>query len=1042
MSTTQVTYLEKTALATKEIPGSDSQKTISNIANLPKIPAEEKVDIALAVKQSSKSIPKIIEATGFLTFGNLSYLIGGEKGFNSYLKISSALFNNVWGGGGAIFADQKSLANISDSQLNEVLNPLHHLGEVVTPILKPLHIISTKVTDSINFYGYNCYLASKGYPQGVNFQEYLERKNRKEHWELRVGENSLYALEALGIAYLMVTRGGILKALGGKPQSLTMLAKEGVDLVKLMRMPFFMSAMSSLGEVLQREEPDKAPIISLEVVSQLTSMIIRGTFDSVVFMGFISGISRTVVSTQTFRLNSAAKNELKLLQSSKLASETLEIPQSVLQLPQKIQKFAKSTELFAEGVDIAEGLPDFYNNSSNFKEKFLSLLSSPFRAQKWRAFSGAGLQLVSSALDLVDRRQSGESKRLLNVPDSIVQKQESKDINDILKDVGGGKISNGGRVLVLKDRQAVADFYQKRAEQLKLSIEENLFSYKGLKSLFVSPSTKLQDIFSLSGLKNSLKSFGSLEETKIRQSSEEIAAFYDTELGLTVIAEATTEIEKQRQLGYIFHEAVHNSISQIGLTAFLEKEVEFKRIIEEEMGIEITPLIGTKNGALQLEEMLAYIAEYQALATFGIEKFQNEGLEIIFLNDRDYYLSDYETIKEFVFDHYPNSMLDSEYSEVLLAAKRKKGLERRKHKRVPPQVIEEVHAVWGGKKPMKGVPFDFRIPIQTLSERSYHIQLSVEALFLEALGLEKTVVNGLMAKYRNKKQRWLRELLDYPHPIAVGWGGAAQSILEDPNANAIMDTIKLIADRLVAPERRCGMIHGSSTTGYMGCYDKAWASSGVWIYGEENYRNEFGIFTIPLNWTTDEIREIPAKSGQASHRCPPHVFLLLRTMDFLIRKPAFIMASPGGMGTNFEVSFIMLEWQLRKLLQTVCSSWTSATPVYLMDYQMSPFILDQRIETIAKENERRQTELLQALTQSSSWFYEGLRQHFITQILSGACSLSNTENIKILRVGEGENIEHGPKVLYFPDSTAIAEFVRENYDRDVAAQPELRSGRQ
>ncbi|MBP9839252.1 MAG: hypothetical protein KBC84_11150, partial [Proteobacteria bacterium] len=727
---------------------------------------------------------------------------------------------------------------------------------------------------------------------------------------------------------------------------------------------------------------------------------------------------RSVVSLQSARLYSAAEKELQL---AKVAGNS-ELPTKVAELPKRIQNLSKYSEYAAESVDIAEGLPDFFKNSENFGNRALHLLANPFELKRYRELSGAALQLTASALDLVDRRQSGETSRLRNQP-TTVSSVFSQELNQEIENLGGATVTEHGRVLYLKDQQAVATLYQRRAEELQLKLEENPFSFKGIKSMLIGTATA----------------------SSITEASNTIQAFYDKEYGVTVTSTPTTEIAKRRHDAYIAHEAVHKTIDEIGLTAFIQREERYCRIVENNMHIDIDTLLEKKDGPLQLEELFAHIAEYEVLNTYGLDNFKDAGVEIAFLEHENPFITNYEKISDFVFENYPHQGMDLEYSTTLLAGQdgRKNRRKREKAERFArrTQAIDRAHEITTGKVPLSGQPFDFGSAILTFSQQTYQAQLAVERLLYEAIGMSREVIDGLIKKHEPRKREWIRELMAYQQPIAVGWGGAADQIItKDKNAEKIITSIQEVANRLVLPERKFGLMHGSSTTGFMGAYDRAWLQAATAIYGDK-YLEHIGIFTIPLCWTTDEVREIAAESGLAAHVCPPHLFLPLRTLDFALRKPIFYMCSPGGMGTNFEIAFIMLEWQLRKMLVTVASSWNTPTPIYLMDYKMGKESLNAQAEELAKQYNVSVAEVKKSFHLSNRWFYDGLREHFNRQVLARACKPSNIENVYILRVGKGEDIEFGIKVYYFDTEQELADYVAAEADKDLAADPEGLRGR-
>ncbi|MBP9838070.1 MAG: hypothetical protein KBC84_05095, partial [Proteobacteria bacterium] len=594
-------------------------------ASIPaQLPEKLEINLSKSIYDSSRSIPKVIEATGVLTLGGLFYLFAGESGFNTYLGISNKIFGNIWGG-----ATFENIASMNDKQLEENLNPLHHLSKVVEPIIQPLNLLSRQATDRLNFYGYNVYLRSTGSSQ-VTFEEYQIRKIDPENWELRAGENTLYALEALGIAYLMVTRGGLAKSginLISKgcvgEANFALLLKEGSDLLTLMRMPVFMSALSSIGDILDRkEDPKNPPLISLDTCYQCITGITNGTFDSLVFMSFISAVSKSVVTFESIRKAKA------------------------VDYSQHMQKVVSYTEAASEATDISEGLPDFYKNCENSKAKLLSAIFSP-SGQTWQELIGASLKLVASALDLVDRKQSGESRRLAELPSNLQQTlQGDRTLAEQFANIGKVVASEHGDILFLEDAGKVSELYQRRAEVLRYKLEENLFSFTGLKSLLTSPSARLADYFTFSGLAKSLTNFGRTEKAKITAASKNVSAFFDPELGLTVAALPKTEIEKERYLGYSAHEAIHREISQLGLEEFLETDTgsRLSDKIQNYMGVNLENLLSESHGRLRAEELLAHLAEYEVLCGVGLEKLEDAGITIPFLQHENLYFNDYHRI--------------------------------------------------------------------------------------------------------------------------------------------------------------------------------------------------------------------------------------------------------------------------------------------------------------------------------------------------------------------------------------------------------------
>jgi len=340
-------------------------------------------------------------------------------------------------------------------------------------------------------------------------------------------------------------------------------------------------------------------------------------------------------------------------------------------------------------------------------------------------------------------------------------------------------------------------------------------------------------------------------------------------------------------------------------------------------------------------------------------------------------------------------------------------------------------------------PDELRDLMEVDSYRRGH--LWIERLLLRQAGIGKRTAQRLVRTWRDARERW-HEALDADNsPRIGGWGAASDEALTAfKSVEAVVSIINYLGQFLVegvntitGQPRNCGIVHGSSVTGFMGVWDRSWASA------IKLCRKIFiPIINIPLNWVVKDIREIPAKSGKREFRCPPHLFLTHRTEAFARAKPKLIIVAPGGLGTRFEVYWALLSAQLRKLLLTAFTGWKHIPEIVLLDYWMD---LDEEPGEVPDKPEvkvarARAREIAKQTGMTSDWHYEGIRRDMVSAILGDAMSQRHIDHVTIVRVGKGDDIvgdeRIGPSVRYFPQASDAAQWIATRLDQAIVDSSE------
>lgn len=352
-------------------------------------------------------------------------------------------------------------------------------------------------------------------------------------------------------------------------------------------------------------------------------------------------------------------------------------------------------------------------------------------------------------------------------------------------------------------------------------------------------------------------------------------------------------------------------------------------------------------------------------------------------------------------------------------------------------------------------------PIQLLDEialGAYGGALNVERRLLREGGMSEAEAYELVNRWREAKSSWHAAVDADTHPLVWLWGAASPSSLWVPGSKAVVQSCRAIGSELIGGistndgnRRLCGCCHGSSTTGFMGVWDRAWVDAR-----KRFAEPDVPIFNIPLNWVAADFREIPAKNGAREHRCPPALRLSDRTDDFgrvqsqrCKGKPALVLVAPGGLGSRYELFWALLSAQLRKLLLTCFSGWNGNIPqVVLLDYELDleeRFDIPETPETAAarrKLHGKTLPEMFEArpgfaeTIRRNRWVWDGIVDDMRRMVLAGNAGQEHIKHVSVLRLGEGESITSenrlGPRVIYFTSAAELGEFVGKQFDLAVA----------
>lgn len=364
-----------------------------------------------------------------------------------------------------------------------------------------------------------------------------------------------------------------------------------------------------------------------------------------------------------------------------------------------------------------------------------------------------------------------------------------------------------------------------------------------------SPSARLADYFTFSGLAKSLTNFGRTEKAKITAASKNVSAFFDPELGLTVAALPKTEIEKERYLGYSAHEAIHREISQLGLEEFLETDTgsRLSDKIQNYMGVNLENLLSESHGRLRAEELLAHLAEYEVLCGVGLEKLEDAGITIPFLQHENLYFNDYHRILDFVFKNYGDSSLNPSISHFLLTAKKgESGL----------NTARRIGRVLSANSPVTlatGIDFNLADVPRFISQRGLETQIKLLERLLPLLGYKKSDIKSYFELLNAEKSMFLQRLASHPHPLAVALGASSPLAISD-DSSVVLDVVNELAVLLTDISRKCGLVVGNSRTGFTEAFSSSWANTSERANGRE-YMQQTPIFRIPLAWDVTDIAD-------------------------------------------------------------------------------------------------------------------------------------------------------------------------------------------
>lgn len=308
---------------------------------------------------------------------------------------------------------------------------------------------------------------------------------------------------------------------------------------------------------------------------------------------------------------------------------------------------------------------------------------------------------------------------------------------------------------------------------------------------------------------------------------------------------------------------------------------------------------------------------------------------------------------------------------------------------------------------LRGVTFaDARKTLEQILLLAYEgpqLQGELE-LLLKYVRQEPETALALVEEWRPGLRNWIKNLKDPGrNGCVLGWGAAA----DQSKHPQVVRIIRRCAQLLVPKPYSCGLVHGSSITGYMGEFDRAWAHAL-----SDNPDSPAYIGTIPLRWISEEVREIPAKNAAKQFRSPPNMLVTARTELFGLTSPKAIICAPGGLGTRFETYWFLLAGQLRNILLTFLTGWEGALPPVLM--------LDHLMEDEYSDPRRPE------------WQHDGVIVDFNRGVRQGTFKQHDIDHVTVIRVGKGDDIDGqrvGLRVKYFDDEEGAARFVQSEYAR-------------
>lgn len=305
-----------------------------------------------------------------------------------------------------------------------------------------------------------------------------------------------------------------------------------------------------------------------------------------------------------------------------------------------------------------------------------------------------------------------------------------------------------------------------------------------------------------------------------------------------------------------------------------------------------------------------------------------------------------------------------------------------------------------------------------LIDGAYEVQLHAEKLMLQGMGYDLREVRQVINIWRPKKGNWVDRVFADKSPLNVWWGSARSSVAERSDFQPLTEIVAKLM-RMIA-EAEESIIHGSSTTGCMGLADSAFVAALVATYGEDwKEICKSHLYTIPLHWRSEKMTEIAAKNGDPRDRCPHHLKITDRTADFFVKQPERVFTLPGGLGSYFEILFLLLSIQLREVLCTVASTWKKIPPLFLMDYQQD---LDFRALIEAGVN------MEELGLGSSPWYWQDFFTFLMKNVATGTLNQSDLDRVYLLRLGKGNDYDlsskahRGPRIRYFLDDSKLAEF--------------------
>ena len=291
-----------------------------------------------------------------------------------------------------------------------------------------------------------------------------------------------------------------------------------------------------------------------------------------------------------------------------------------------------------------------------------------------------------------------------------------------------------------------------------------------------------------------------------------------------------------------------------------------------------------------------------------------------------------------------------------------------------------------------------------LRRMTYNSGIGVEERWLHMIGTPGRERDQLIAEWRGAFDRWWDAMRDPSRNGCVaGWGAAAEAAVHP----VVEQFIDLIADELVPEPRGASVTHGSSITGYMGRFDRAW-SRRIKLENSSGGGTRAEIITIPLRWIAEDVREIPAKSGDKKFRCPPHLLVSDRTELFGLCKPKMFIIAPGGLGTRFELYWALLAAQLRHMLLTCFTGIETALPeIFLLDHQLK-------------------------MGRQTVWACDGFLLDTKIQVFGKTIKQEHINHVTVLRCGSGPNLtsrkRRGFAVRHFRKPESLASYVGERYD--------------